>query len=360
MEMNKVKNVLIIVLAFAAIIQTNILWLEKISRHDFFYGIKNCEKKVLHSLAENFRMITKVGDNFSIIYKPNEDEKKITDFVITKVLDEGKFVESREFNFEDELSQAVCVYDYSFQISAENFSYCYAKKSGNISRVKMFDKIFFYDNGKVAFANTIENKFYQYRLKDNYSFENLPVSSNLYDKNFMRQNISELEIINPYAENGEILMDTIAKKLDIFFNNSATKNSENINNIFTFYNESALVKYFPSNILEYTNYDTGNKNSDLLSDYLTAINFISKDVLITNDYILKNYEENEDESKFYFDYFVDNVPIEIKNDFTNFICVTVRNNSVGKYKKFVFNFRPTQNNLSGYFSNYIFYGNSLS
>ena len=310
--------------------------------------------------------------------------------LIKKILDNGKFIleqDVQEDFFDKEIYKAICVYDYNFFINSQDFCICYQKKNNNnISRVNLFNKIFLYDNGEVIFFNSGLNKIYKYSLKDKENKKaNLDLNNFiskikleqehifLYDnKNhfFYPEQIRDLKIINLYAENNELLMNTISKKLDNFFDNPATKNIENINNIFTFSNEFVLVKYLPNNILEYKNYKSQEKESSLALDYLTAVNFIKNDSFIKNDFILKNYTQKDNKREFYFDYYINNISLELdnafakKNNIKNFICVTVKNNLVIKYKKITFNFEPDYNNnkinnKSKRFKKYIFDGELL-
>lgn len=367
--MNKLKNFIIVVLVLSAVIQTNILWLENISYHNFFYRVKGPEKKIMHHIAENFRMITRKGKKFSITYKPDEQEKKVTDLAIINILDEGKMSEQTKFNFEDGLCKPIFIYDYNFCLSGENFARCYNKKANNISQINAFDKIFFYEDGTISFVDTLKKKLYKYKGKFVFYPEISERYNFIFNKKFIPAeiiSIPDIKINNPYAKNGDIFMNGIAKKLDMFFDNSATKNIENLNNIFTFSNESVLVKYFPSNVLEYTNYKNSNETSDIISDYAAAINFINDDVFVTNNYILKRYEENGNEHKFYFDYIINNLPIEIENDFAkktgldNCISISVKNNLVSKYKKIAFNFEHAQSYSSCKCEKYVFNGILLS
>ena len=124
------------------------------------------------------------------------------------------------------------------------------------------------------------------------------------------------------------------------------------------------MKYHPENILEYTNYETQDKSSNLLSDYETAIDFIKRDECVTNSLILKKYVENANQNDFYFDYVINNMPIEIDNEtakdikLNNFIYVSVKNGMVSKYKKIAFNFKMTDDFSQSKPIKYIYKGDS--
>ena len=375
----------------SAILQVNILWFDKISDHNFFckyYDLKNPGQKDFldidinnNNIAENFKMIVRDNQNFYVLYKPDYKQKKISNMFIKKILDNGKFVLEQDVQddfFSKEIYNAICIYDYNFFINSHDFCSCYQTKNNNIARVNLFNKIFLYDSGEIIFFNSSLNKIYKYNLKQKFDLgdfiNEVKAASNnifLYDtKNnyFYPDQICNLNIINLYAENSELLMNTISKKLDNFFDNPATKNIENINNIFTFSNEFVLVKYLPNNILEYKNYKSQEKESSPALDYLAAINFIKNDPVIKNNFILKNYSHKDNRSEFYFDYYINNIDLELdktfsqKNNVKNFICVTVKNNLVIKYKKITFSFEPDNNKINNRlnrFKKYIFDGDLL-
>jgi hypothetical protein len=345
--MNKIKNLALILLILIAIVQTNILWLQNISHHNFFYKTAQREKIHQYHLAQNFKLEIKNEKNlFAVIYKPDDQIKKITDDMLKEVFEKGKFVSKTNFDFDLELKKTICIYDYDFFISVENFASYLGTKPNNISKLKTFNKIFF-ESDAIAFVDTLEKKLYRYQAKNKFDFSSLLQQKYEYDKNLIPVvdlSLPKIKINNPYAQNNDLLMNTIEKKLDCFFINSANKNIENVNNIFTFSNNSVVVKYYPENVLEYTNYQTQDKSSDLLNDYAVAINFIKKDTCVTNDFILKRYEQDDCQSDFYFDYVINNVPVEIEKNFAqnieleNFIYVSVKNGVVSKYKKVAFNF----------------------
>lgn len=381
----KFKNLAVIILMLVAVLQINILWFDKISDHNFFCWFYNTQNPTQddsmsenNSLAENFKMIVKQDQGFCIVYKPSMKQKQISDSFIRQILDNGKFILediTQDNFFMTEIYNAVCVYDYDFFISNQDFCSCYQKKISNISQAELFNKIFFYDTNEVIFFNSDLNKIYKYALK-NKSGSSIPMKQfNLISKDiysYDRQNnffypsyIHKIKATNPYAENSELLMNTVSSKLANFFDNPATKNVENINNIFTFSNGFVSVKYLPNNILEYKNYRSQEKGSSLALDYLAATNFIKNDPYIKNDFILKSYERKDNQYEFYFDYYINNMPLELdksflqKNTIRSFIHVTVKNSLVINYEKITFNFGIDSNvidNKLRHYHKYIFDG----
>ena len=84
-----------------------------------------------------------------------------------------------------------------------------------------------------------------------------------------------------------------------------------------------------------------------------------------NNFILNGYKKNEDGYEFYFDYFINNLGIELEKDFAlkngikNFIYVAVKNNIVVEYKKVVFNFVNEDDFTDETFEKYFFKSDGL-
>lgn len=361
--MNRLKNFLIVLLIVSTVIQTNILWLQNISRHNFFYKENDEQTPIDNYIAENFKLeIKNENGYFAIIYKPDEKIKNVTDGVLKEIFQNGKLISKTNFDIESEIQKSTCVYDYDFFIDTDSFSKYLGLKSNSISKFKTFNKIFFEGKNIIAFADTLEKKLYRFQSENDFDFENLAREQNyVYDKNLSPVEnlyLPNVKINNPYEKNGDLLMNTIDEKLDCFFENTTNKNVENVNNILVFSSNANIVKYYPENILEYASYQTGNKNSDLDSDYAAAISFIKKDECTTNDVILKSYRQSDSQSEFYFDYLINNLPIEIENEpsIQNLLSVTVKNGTVAKYKKLAFNFISTQDFSAGKFKKYVYVG----
>lgn len=376
--MSKIKNFVLALLIIIAGVQVYILWLEKISDHNFFYKIKQINKDFDDNdcLADNFKMIVRENKNFYLVYKPDSKKKYFYDLML-KNLEAKSFVFEKKVKddfFGNEIYKAFCIYDYDFLINRNDFFACLdADKKINDFKFDCFDKIFFYDHGSIVFFNS-KNKFiYKFaskkKIKDEEWIKELKSDEKkiwFYDANrkkfLCKGNKFNLKIINPYKINNELLMSNIAEKINVLFCNGSVKTSENVNNVFEFFNgDQEIAKYLPDNIIEYVNYKTEEKEVSLCSDYVKAVEFIKKDLCVKNSFILKDYKLNDDYAhEFYFDYFINNLEIGLnkdwgfKNGVKNFICVTVKNNVVLKYKKSVFNFANGDNWIDEIFERYFF------
>ena len=383
--MSKIKNFLLVLLIIIAGVQVYILWFEKISDHNFFYKIKSDDNKIdSNGLADNFKMILREKNNFCLIYKPSYTQKKFCNLII-KNLSEDNFCLKKnvEDNFFDrEIYKAFCIYDYNFLIEANNFFYDLKNDTLANFKLKAFDKIFLYDDGRIIFFNSKNKIVCEYDLKEKIDYKDWFDEINAQEKKYWiyddvkkkflcvgKKNI--LGIINPYKINDELLMDNIAKNINVLFSFGSVKKIENVNNIFEFFNGAQeIIKYFPEHILEYKNYkkeiDDKNESSfDLELNYLKAVDFIMQDLCVKNNFILKGYKKNKDGYEFYFDYFINNLEIELEKDFAlksgikNFIYVAVKNNIVVEYKKIVFNFVNEDDFTDETFEKYFFKSDGL-
>lgn len=378
MRLSKIKNFVLALLIIIVSVQVYVLWLEKISDHNFFYKIKDVNKN-FHDhdcLADNFKMIIRENENFCVFYKPEVNKRYFCDLIV-KNMEAKSFVFEKEVKddfFGNEIYKAFCVYDYDFLVDKNDFFDCLAKDK-KISDFKFdyFDKIFFYDDGKVIFFDSKNKLIYKFDLNEKIKYVDWIKKLKNDEQKIWFYNHEQkkflctgqkfvLKVINPYRVNNDLLMSNIVEKINVLFDNNYVKASENINNVFEFFsNGQEIAKYFPDNIIEYTNYKTEEKEMSLCSDYLKAVEFIKKDLCVKNNFILRGYKLNSDNAhEFYFDYFINNLEIGLdkdwglKNDIKNFICVTVKNNVILKYKKSVFNFANENILTDDVFEKYFF------
>jgi len=112
-----------------------------------------------------------------------------------------------------------------------------------------------------------------------------------------------------------------------------------------------VVKYFPDvRVLEYYSYEAyGNdvNNTSLLEGYQISCNFLANDTSLSTDVYLADIERKSTETVYYFDYVVDNLPVSLsvalqdRIGSKHAIEVTVRNQRVKKYHRYVVNYEST-------------------
>lgn len=378
--MKQAKNVLIVILVIMALFQTERLWFEEFSNRNFFLsvnvGISASERR--SDIVSPYRMVVNFGNNtYRIIYNglKNHSLKQQADTVIRQALKDGQFLETQTIDWNEILKNRSVLYEYTFSMPIEAFMTGIGQKSGAVSsKVKAFDTIVLVPNinssekFKILFLDTESNASYQFVLNKGQAFESFHkeitglnegelyyISSRQSGFEYFPGNIfipqwpgqsyryPVLRSVNPY---GELLLTSVGRKVDVFFNNPAAKWEDTVNGVYTYGDESVVVKYYPNHVLEYSNYETYDKSrpTGLLSDYEAAVSFIAGDRLITNDYYLSGYRQEEDARIFYFDYAINNMPLTLSKE-TQFqiemdhpIEITVERENVIKYRKHVYNY----------------------
>ncbi len=150
---------------------------------------------------------------------------------------------------------------------------------------------------------------------------------------------------NPYYNENELLLSDVQNKVRSFFGNNSNTWSRIDKDSFVFSSDDIIIKYFSNNILEvsYYNGGVGGKTS-LEKSYAIARAFILNDEYIKNQIFLQDYEIEDGKYIFYFDYYLDGLPIVTPKggDMRINIKITVENNSVTSYKKLVYNYEQIE------------------
>lgn len=387
MYLNRLKNFIITFFVILAIYQTARLWFEDFSGYGLFYSIfsennNNSQMEIKYNLDSiiinkgNSEFIKKSTD----IY--NSEYKNVFDNAIKTALKKGSFSRLEELNWEKILSARCIIYDFGYSLKGSELTAIYNGKKSINSKIDSFDLIVITPNMnvpqsmKVAFLDTRENKSYEIELTEEeiisktystmtglfsddesiYYISSVQNGFELFKGNsFLPRwngNITEypyLNMTNPMEEDGGVLLMSLEKNINQFFENPAVKWTSTVNDVYTYSDENTVVKYYTTGVLEYSNYKSANKAKPNFSkDYLTALSFIEKDVNINNEYYLEDYEINDDDAVFYFDYKINNHKIMLsaeskeRTNMDNMIEVTVTNGVVSRYKRLVYEFNLVQ------------------
>jgi len=157
-------------------------------------------------------------------------------------------------------------------------------------------------------------------------------------------------ISNPYQNpSGLLHLSFIAGRVEHFFNNPATINRGLSGGVYTFGNLNTVVRYLPSDVIEYTSFRTITRAAtDFMTDFSVAHAFVAADPNVRNDFFLAGYERRGRENVFWFDYIVGNFPlVSIENWYTGPHCqdplrhpieVVVDHGRVVRYRKIAYVF----------------------
>jgi hypothetical protein len=348
------------------------LWFANIPSRNFFYTYfepksledSNNERK----FARPYRILTNHGDNeFTMIYNNFEDNavKIACDAVLLEALKENQST-SAELDLSGILDQPCFVYEYNFNMPGNLFNESF-HRSGEITKITTFNYIALIpeqDTSTVWFLDETGGIMTGYKTKsklpaivppplDSLIYEASVLNDMTFTKNTFVAKRSEydhayssISIVNPYVET-EPLMDVIEKHVATFFENPASAHSNIGNeNVYTYSDEYTVVKYYQNDVLDYVNYRTGVANTSTMRNFEIAVNFIEADTYVNNEYYLAGYEQGQNEITFYFDYVMNNLPILLPDEYKregvtalrSAIEVTVREETVARYRKLVYNF----------------------
>ncbi len=388
MNINKTKNYIILFFVMLAIYQTAKLWFEDFSSHNFFYYLANVGAKdtqIDHNMHTISRIFVNLGNKkFVAPVTTHTDDSKPDPLAeplygcIALAAASGTFVGEKAVDYNALLKNKSIIVQFapSMTLMPKNnlLSPNTIKNGSNI----MFDTMIITplsdasDTANIFFVNSdsgtasevyVKNKLIESMgtiiadsvpaLMDFYYESSAINGFALFQTNVFLDRWSgyqykykPLKKENPYTENGDLLLNYIERHVSVFFDNPSTNWVSKVNEIYTYSDENTVVKYYPKGILEYSNYrsDKTTTKLSLYDAYLLAIRFLEKDTSIKNDYYLANYVNKDGQDCFYFNYKIDNFPIEMtiglkkELEMQSFIEVTVEDQRVTKYKRYVYNF----------------------
>ncbi|MBQ2753399.1 MAG: hypothetical protein IJF29_04670 [Firmicutes bacterium] len=389
MTRNKFTNLLIVALAFLAVVQTGGLWLSQTKSHNLFYSAINSILTASSNTTEYYRTIeaekTAIGtgnNNYVLLYEKND---KKADSAIKSAI--GTAIEKGAVNSSGTidwniLSGKNIVMEYPFSVSFAEFSKGFPSASLNSSIPDNFNCIVitpsFSDSGTyVTFISTGEQKFVSLVIEDSETTTALRsvidstsadglayISSaqsgfNIFKNNVFLPQWTEGEYLYPSVypvsmgtdKNGTFSSSEIKQMVHpLFLPSGFDRSGIDESGIHYFNSDEIVVKYYPNGILEYFNYKKSNESQTLASAYDACMKFIEKDVSIKTDIFLTDADVTTEGLVFKFDYSVKNIPVELsaslKEDLgiESAIEVVVTNNTVKKYRKYSCNFYESSEN----------------
>lgn len=153
-----------------------------------------------------------------------------------------------------------------------------------------------------------------------------------------------VSVYNPFAEEGDIKISSIEKQIDVFFDPPASKVFSGTMP-YKFSNDTIVVKYLGTNVLEYTCHKSmPKKENSFIANYSAAMQLLARDSSLINDYHLAHIEFTGSEWVFGFDYTIGGFPLAMsmntKEDtgMNHMLELTVSNALVTKYNRYVLTF----------------------
>jgi len=382
MTKNKFINLLIVALAFLAVVQTGGLWLSQTKSHDLFYSAINNFFTASKETTEYYhpidaqRIAIGTGNNqYTLLYGNSNSKLDSTiKTVIGAALEKGSENTSGAIDW-NILSGKNIVLDFPFSVSSVEFAKGFSASSASI-QFENFNCIIitpsFSDNGTyITFISTSEQSFSSLVIDDEKI--NLLLRSAINDHepsalgyissaqsgfNIFKGNVflpqwntesfsyaSAIEV-NIYADKNDPHISSSIKRMvqPLFGSSGFNRSGSDENGIHFFNSDEVVVKYYPNGILEYFNYAKSSESQTLASAYDTCISFIENDASIETDIFLANAEVTTEGLVFRFDYSLNNIPVYLSDKLKNelgiesAIEVVVTNNTVKKYRKYSCNF----------------------
>ncbi len=371
----KIQNILIIILCISATYELSHLWFINLSNGHSIYS-KQEKSVVQEEYKQDFvspmRILNGTSYNtFDVLYEGDVyDSITQTYFEILRLgSDKANFMDVG--NDIDKIldNRNLVIFEYPYYIDSGMLQEAIGTTKNNYNKIENFDKVcIVVSDGlfNIYFVDTNKSIYYYYTLNDTelvaeFNNEALAMESDVSYSYHKVSNHSETDyelvanVTEPFAYNyvirsnpfttiyGDTPRNLVESKVDRYFKNISYMEFSPSETAYVFSDTDTVVKYYNSGILEYSYYNiiaTAYEYS-IVEDYAIAIDFIEDDEDIINDYYLNDYYRNNFETVFEFSYVVNNYPVMFETDegFTDTaFSVTVKNNTVTNFKKYVYNF----------------------
>ena len=392
MKTYKIMNFAIVLLVITAIYQTGELWLRGTDGHNFFYTLAEQFRADKQQADGDVLLATRyaVGEGegtFSVYYPDNVGNSSLLD-VANKALGEvlSKKRETPQkgtADWKEILADRCIVMQYDFMIASEEYLENYRELKTS-ERLEQFDYITIVpakrsgEESKAYFVNSETNEYMLFRGEGaaaSVALSDALVTGEddmLYVSTGQRTSAAVLWrnmflpqwawLPYPYAplqreyvfeKDGEPSRTALENTVKNFFRNfSVDWSVKGEDGIYTFSDSETVVKYFPEErVLEYYSYESagGEERTGLLEGYQICCNFLQNDNSLKTDIYLADIARTiNNEVVYYFDYVVDDLPVNLSQDLRDRIGsqhaieVTLRDQAVKEYRRYAVNFSKTE------------------
>ena len=374
-----IKNIIICALALTCAILTVRLWFGNFLIHGLFPGepavaANPAHQRMSGGMVESAKMTINFGDGlgyeevYSNLYA--HEAWGISVRAISVLIDEGSFGQSGVYDddvarAEIFLTDSIAI-QYNFAMPTSFFREQFGRRPGFLSSVfGSFETLiivprtdgvnFFFISGTGIEESGM---FHAFRLNDVQIYEDFRdyFAQRQQEPEGIQDDI-ELEIYwrNPIGE--QMLHHTVRPFVLFFFPNpAAASGGATINGVYTYMDNTRVVKFYPNNVVEYNALQNTRPTGtvSLASSLLAALDMLDRDKAsmiaqggLMNDVFLAGYSVGPAEGQwnFYFDYVVGGRPMHIR-DIENLdigvlnhaVEIRVVNNTVLQYRRLMLNF----------------------
>ena len=157
---------------------------------------------------------------------------------------------------------------------------------------------------------------------------------------------------DPFVSGGEFSEKLLNEYTDSFFSEFSVKRESRDDYMGThmFSDDNVVVKYYKNGVLEYFDYGTEEASEQTVASAMgKAKDFLLLDKNLVTGCFLTDVKTKSEGLVFYFDYEADDYPIELSDeikkagDLESAIEVTVKNNKVKRYRRYMRNFYLSPN-----------------
>ncbi len=374
------RNFIIAFLMVLAIYQTGELWFGGLSDHNFFSFFSERSADDTDSPYILNRLIINLGDN-KIVCRANgiyeSEYKKIFDRAVSAAVSRGSFKNnSGGLDWNSLLQNRCIIYEYNCVFKGSDISGIFNIRGDNYNRITPHDTIIISPSSDssvmtVIFYNTESGEYTGMELRDSgiigqcyeecsifdqeeqsiYYISSVRNGFNIFKSNEFIPRWQTESYEYPLIEPRAMLTDSAAieNNANIFFGNPAGKTVSRQGGTYTFSDETAVVKYYDTGVLEYSNYRAEGSGTDSFSDnYSAAVRLISQDSFVKNQYFLDSYEYSDNTYVFRFNYNINDLSVIMsdelkeKTGMASFIEVTVTKGKIDRYKKYSYRYVTSQ------------------
>ncbi|MCL2564845.1 MAG: hypothetical protein FWE24_03415 [Defluviitaleaceae bacterium] len=364
MTLSRLKNIIIAFLVFLALDSTSSIWFEDTGGSFLTLFARNrplvSESGLVRNFAFPMRIIAGNGDQqFHMVYTGMSDNKvrEFCDEMLISILGRNDAPRIGAPNFGAVLSEHIIIYEYAFEMPAEEFIRALGLRSSPLTQsMERFNQIVFSPSYNINigvniyFHNRNTGAWVGFFAEGEEVLEGFfssveSMSTNTPGITWASSFLLDFDP-NPYnnlfiptwGEGGHhyligevrpahfdstdgALQHTIRMNLMSFFDNpAAVYDVRGAVGPFAWADGNTIVRHFNNNVVEYVSYRRDNRNTELLDDFANVLDFIAaRDVFMTNDFYLSGFEERNNERIFFFDYILDGLPVIFTDALKNYI-----------------------------------------
>ncbi len=379
---NTGKFLMVVILMCLAVYQAGELWFEDFSSHNFFWFgnfSSSLDTKDVSYIAN--RLVVNLGDGKVVCKQSDIYSKKYRkdfDTAVGEAMNRGEFLGQQDLDWNVLLKKRAVFYEYACIFKGTDVADFFKTtvKVDTLNKITDYNTIILTPASdgsemQVIFYNTEQKTNSVFVMKNSDVISQCYESSELlskeeqkftyistvlngftiFDKNIFIPTWADTDMkynqIEAYNHLGE--SNGVEKNADVFFDNPIGKTVTKSRGIETFGDESTVVKYYPSGVMEYSNYKVEtDKENTFTNNYISSLVLLKKDVYLDNEFYLDSYTtDNNGNYIFCFNYKTEDLKLKPSEELSNeigmksFIEITAGKGRISKYKKYAVSYRKS-------------------